>query len=163
MPQNWNKLITSLYYNQKQTTKGVKFLLQISAGSDHILLKRCYRTIIIWYAKLALIKRKFFTEWGYNNWHPANRYQTYQSHHAKGNQTRKLSLNMMTYTPEHGSVNMMSQYLKAITIIWQRLVHPKLQYDPSKQPTKWGTLREPYEKIPQNLLLSHIDRMMNGT
>ena len=68
----------------------------------------------------------------------------------------------MIYTPEHGSVNMISQYLKTITLIWQRLVQPKLQYDPSKQLTKWETLREPYEKIPQKLFLSHIDRMMNG-
>ena len=43
------------------------------------------------------------------NSHPASQYQTHQSHHANGNQTRKLSLNMMIYTPEHGSVNMTSQ------------------------------------------------------
>ena len=49
---------------------------------------------------------------------PANPYQTYQSQHVNVNQTRKLSLNMMINTPEHGSVNMMSQYLIAITIIW---------------------------------------------
>ena len=73
MPRNWNKPITSLYYNQKQITKGVKFPLQIFAGSDHILLKRWYQTINIWCAKLALIRRKFLIEWGYDNSHPANR------------------------------------------------------------------------------------------
>ena len=50
----------SLYYSQKQITKGVKFPLQIFAGSDHIILKMCYRTMNIWYAKLAAIGRKFF-------------------------------------------------------------------------------------------------------
>ena len=140
-----------------------KFPLQICGALDLIFLKKCFQTIFIWYAKLAPITRKYFFGWGYANSLPANRCQTYQSHHANGNQTRKLLLNMMIYTPEHGSVNMMSQYLKAITIIWQRLVHPKLQCNPSKQLTKWGTLREPYEKIPQKLFLSHIDRMMNGT
>ena len=59
------------------------------------------------------------------NSRPTNQYQTYQSHHANGNQTRKWSLNVMTYTPDHGSVNMMSQYLTAITIIWQHLNHQK--------------------------------------
>ena len=100
-----------------QITKGVKFPLQIFGGSEHILLKRCYRTKFIWYAKLAPIRRKFFIKCSYANSHPANPYQTYQSHHANDNQTRKLSLNMMIYTLEHGSVNMTSQYLVAITII----------------------------------------------
>ena len=93
MLQSWNKPITALYYSQKQITNGVKFPFQKFAGSDHILLKRCYPTIFIWYAKLALIRRKFFIEWGYDNSHPANRHQTYQSHHENGNRTRKLSLN----------------------------------------------------------------------
>ena len=53
---------TSLYYSQKQVTKGKKFSLQIFGGSDLILLKRCYQTIIIWCAKLARIRRKFFIE-----------------------------------------------------------------------------------------------------
>ena len=120
----------------KGNHQGVKFPLQIFAGSDHILLKRCYQTIKIWYANLALIRRKFFVERGCDNSHPANRYQIYQSQHANGNRTRKLSSNMMTYTPELGSVNVMSQYLTVITIICQHQPHPKLQYDPSRQLTK---------------------------
>ena len=59
---NLNEPITSLYYSQKQITKEAKFLLPIFGGLDHILLKRCYRTITIWYAKLAPIRRKFFIE-----------------------------------------------------------------------------------------------------
>ena len=50
----------SLILQPKQITKGVKFPLQIFAGSDHIILKRRYQTITFWYAKLALIGRKSF-------------------------------------------------------------------------------------------------------
>ena len=68
------------YYDEKADASKLKhadyiFLLQPKAdhqGSkipltdfrwiDHILLKRCYTTIIIWYAKLALKRRKFFIE-----------------------------------------------------------------------------------------------------
>ena len=97
MPQNWKKPNTSLYYRRKQIIKGVKFPLQISAGLDHISLKRCYPTKIIWYAKSALIGRKFFIERGYDNSQPANQYQTYQSHHAIGNQTRKFITHDVLY------------------------------------------------------------------
>ena len=45
-------------YSQKQITKEVNIPLQNFVGLDHILLKKYYRTIIIWYAKLAPIKRK---------------------------------------------------------------------------------------------------------
>ena len=54
------KPITSLYYSRNPITKGIKFPLQTFAGSGHILLKRCYPTIIIWYAKSALTRRKFY-------------------------------------------------------------------------------------------------------
>ena len=57
-----NKPIMSLYYSRKQTTKGVKFPLQTFAGSGHILLKRCHPTKLIWYAKSALKRRKFYIE-----------------------------------------------------------------------------------------------------
>ena len=56
------KPITSLYYSRKQITKGVKIPLQTFAGSGHLLLKRCYPTINIWYAKSALTERKFYIE-----------------------------------------------------------------------------------------------------
>ena len=163
MPRNLNKPITSRYYSQKQTSKGAKFLLQTFGGLDHILLTRCYRTMIIRYAKRTPIRRKSFIESGYANSHPVNLYQTYQSNYANGNQTPKLSLNMMIYTPQHGSVKMMSQYSMAITINWQHLVYPKLQYDQNKQLMKWGTLREPYQKIPQKQFLSQTDRMTEWT
>ena len=68
-----------------------------------------------WYAKSALTRRKSFIEWGCDNSEPANSYQTYQPHNASGNQTRKLSLHTMIYTPGRGNVNMTSRYLTAIT------------------------------------------------
>ena len=37
---------------------------------------------------------------------------------------------------DHESVNMTSQYLTAITVIWQYPVHPKLQYDRNRHLTK---------------------------
>ena len=93
------------FCSQKQITEEVNSPLQIFGGFDHILVKRYCLTIIFWYAKLAPKKRKFCTEWGCANSYPAKQNQTYQWHHANGNQTRKLSLSKMIYTPEHGSVN----------------------------------------------------------
>ena len=72
MPQNLNILFPFTFYSLKQITKEVKFPFQISGGLDHMLLKKYYRTIIIWYAKLAPIKRKFCTEWGCANSHLDN-------------------------------------------------------------------------------------------
>ena len=157
-PQNSNKPIKSLYYSRKQITKGVRFLFQTFAGSGHILLKRCYPTLIIWYAKSALTRRKFFIEWGYDNSHHANRYQTYQA-------TRPGSCHYTwwIYTPGRGNVNMTSQYLIAITIIWHPPLHPKVQYDPNRQLTKWGALRESYQKIPQEIPLSQMDYVTEET
>ena len=117
MPQNSNK-IKSTSYSQKQIAKEAKFPLQIFGGLDFILLKSFYPTIIFWYAKMAPIRRKYFIKWGCANSYPASSYRIYQSHHLNGNQTCKLSLNTMTCMPEHGSVNMRSQSLIAITIIW---------------------------------------------
>ena len=97
------------------------------------------------------------------NSHPTNQYQTYQSHHANGNQTRKRSLNMTNYTPDHGSVNMMSQYLIAITIIWQHLNHQKSLYDPNKQLMSQRAHREGDQKVPQNLFLSQAGRLTEWT
>ena len=82
MPQNWNNLTTFTSYRWNQITREVKFPLQISGGLDHILLRKYYPTIIMWYAKLAPMKRKFWTEWGCVNSNRLNPYQIYQSHHA---------------------------------------------------------------------------------
>ena len=115
-PQNAIKQITLTSYSQKRMTKEAK--LQIFGWLDIILLKRCYRTVIIWYAKLAPKRRKCFIEWGCATSHPTNPYWIYKSHHVSGKQAQKLSLNTMSCTPEHGSVNMRIQFLIGITIIW---------------------------------------------
>ena len=81
--------------------------------------------------------------------HPASQYQTHQSHHANGNQTRKSSLSMMIYTPEHGSVNTTSQYSTVIVTIWYHPIHPKSQYDRGNQLMKGGVLQERYRRTPQ--------------
>ena len=159
MLQNWNNLIMFTFWSQKRITREAKFLSQNFGGSGHIVLKKYCQTIKNWYAKLAPTKRKFCTEWGCVNSHPANQYQTHQSHHANGNQTRNLSLNKTIYTPEHGSVNMTSQYLIAIAIIWSYLIHPKSEHDPNKQSTKQGGLQEPYRRTPQRFSPTHMTSM----
>ena len=149
MLKNWNNLIVFTFCSQKRTTRETKFPSQTFGRSCHILLRKYYPTIIMWYEKLAPKKRKSCTARGNVNSHPVSQYQTHQSDHANGNQTQKLSLNMMIYTPEHGSVNMASQYLIAIAIIWSYPIHPKSQYDSNKQSTKQGVLQEPYRRTPQ--------------
>ena len=60
--QNWNNLIMFTFYSRKQITREVKLPLQIFGGLDHMSLKMYGQTILIWYAKLAPIKRNFCTE-----------------------------------------------------------------------------------------------------
>ena len=50
------------FYSQKPSTREVKFPLQIFGGSGHILLRKYYPSIIMWYAKLAPIRRKSCTK-----------------------------------------------------------------------------------------------------
>ena len=62
---NASKLKQSDYFtfcSQKQISYEIKFPLQIFDGFDHISLKKYCQTIIIWYVKMAPIKRKFCTE-----------------------------------------------------------------------------------------------------
>ena len=73
---------------------------------------------------------------------------TYQSHHANGNQTRKLSLNMTIYMLEHGSVNTTSQCLTVIVIMWCHPIHQRSRYDREK-PMQQGVLQEPHKRTPQ--------------
>ena len=72
----------------KADYQGAKFPLQIFGGLEIILLKRCYRTINIWYAIMAPKRRKYFIERNCANSHPANSFWTYQSLRVNGNQTR---------------------------------------------------------------------------
>ena len=137
------------FYSRKPTTREVKFPLQIFGGSGHTLLRKCYPTIIMWYAKLAPIKRKSCTERGYVNSHPTSQYPTHQSHHAISNQARKSSLSMMIYMPEHGSVKTTSQFSTVIATIWYHPIHPNSQYDRGEQLIKRGALQERYRQTPQ--------------
>ena len=149
---NASKLKQSDYvyiYSQTPIIREVKFPLQTFGGLAHILLRKYYAIIIMWYAKLAPTRRKSCTEWGCVNSHPVSQNPTYQSHHANGNQTRKSPLNMMIYTPEHGSVNTTSQYLTATAIIWYYPTYLKSQSDRGKQKMKWGVLQESHKKTPQ--------------
>ena len=59
---NLNNPIMFTFYSRKPTTREVKFPLQIFGGSGHTLLRKCYQTIIMWYAKLAPIQRKSCTK-----------------------------------------------------------------------------------------------------
>ena len=83
--QNLNKQNTFTSYSRKQISKELKFLLQIVGGLDFIILKRCYRTTNIWYAKLAPITSKCFIEWGCADSLPANLYRINKSLHVRGN------------------------------------------------------------------------------
>ena len=78
MPQNLNKPTTFTYYSQKQITKEAKFPIEIFGGLDLILMKMCYQTIFIWYAKLAPIGRKYFIEWSCANSDPTNPYPIHE-------------------------------------------------------------------------------------
>ena len=109
--------------------------------------------------KIGTNKAQILHQMRLRQFKPANLYQAYQPHRANGNQTGKLPLNMMIYTPEHGSVNMTSQYSIAITMIWQHLIHPKSQSDLKKPLMKWGALRELYEGITHKISLRQTDRM----
>ena len=60
------------FYSRKWIIKAIKFYLENSDGLARTLLKRCYLTTIIWYAKMAPTRRKFFIVFGCANSHPAN-------------------------------------------------------------------------------------------
>ena len=56
------KQITFTSYKQRRFTKEANFLSEIFGGLELILLKRCYRAMNIWGAKLAPVRRKYFIE-----------------------------------------------------------------------------------------------------
>ena len=59
--QNLKKQITYIPCSRKRIIKEAKFHSQNFAGWARILLRKCYQTTIIWYANLALTRRKCFT------------------------------------------------------------------------------------------------------
>ena len=68
-------------------------------------LKTCYRITNIWYAKLALTKRKCCIACECITSHPANPYLIYKSRHKSGYAVRKSDSNMMICMLECGSGN----------------------------------------------------------
>ena len=115
-PRSLNKLNTCTYCNQKQITKGATPPLQIFSGLDHILLRSYYRTIS--YAKLAPLRRKILHRMRLDQFTPRQPIPDIPVTLCEWQSDPGLLINMMIYTPVHGSVNMTSQYLIAITIIW---------------------------------------------
>ena len=77
--QNLKKQITYISCSRKRIIKEAKFHSQNFAGWARILLRKCYQTTIIWYAKLALTRRKCFTECECVSSHPANHQPIYES------------------------------------------------------------------------------------
>ena len=58
--QNLKMQIMYTSYSRKRITKAAKSLIQNFVGLARILSKKCYQTIIIWYAKMAPTRRKCF-------------------------------------------------------------------------------------------------------
>ena len=79
-------------YSRKLIIKGVKFHIQKFCGLARTLLKMCYRTTNIWYAKLAPTRRKCFIGCEFVNSHPTNHQLTYQSSCKYINPTRRWFL-----------------------------------------------------------------------
>ena len=125
--QHSKKKIMYTSYSRKRIIKGVKLLLQNFGGLALTLLKKCYLTTFICYAKLAPTRRKCFIVCQCVNSHPANPQLIYESRHKNENLIRKWAPNTMICMPERGSVNTKSQFLTT-RILMQRLeIHPKFQ------------------------------------
>ena len=82
------KQIMYTFYKRKRIIKGVRLHLQNFGGLTRTLLKSCYRTTIIWYAKLSPTKRKCFSVCEWANSQPANPHPTDESRHKNINPIR---------------------------------------------------------------------------
>ena len=88
MLQSSKKQINYASYNQKRINKGVKLHLQNFSGLALTLLKRCYLTTTIWYAKSALTRRKGFILCECASSHHANPQLTHELRHKNINLIR---------------------------------------------------------------------------
>ena len=77
--QNSKKEILCMPYSQNQIIKRVKFCLRNLGGLAPILLRGCYLTTTIWYAKIAPMKHNSFIVCECLSIHPAN---TQHTNHA---------------------------------------------------------------------------------
>ena len=87
--QSSEKHIMYTSHSPKRITTGEKLPLQNFSGLGRILLKRCYRTTIMWYAKLAPTRRKCFIVCECGSLQPTNPQLTYESRHKNIDLIRK--------------------------------------------------------------------------
>ena len=135
-------------WSQKRIIKGVKFHLQNFDGLALTLLKSCYLTAIIWYARLAPTRRKCFIVCECVSSHPANPQMIDESRHKNGNLIRKWACNTMIFIPEHGSVNTNNQFLTPRRMQCQPIL-PKYQYSLMSLLQKCGTHQKSHKVFPR--------------
>ena len=148
--QSSKKQIMSTSYNGKRILTGVKFHSQSFGGLARTLLKRCYRTTIFWYAKLAATRLKCFIVCDCVSSYPAKPQLTYGSCYTNKNQIWMWASNTIC-VPERGSMTMNSQFLTPRTVMRRHPMHTKFQCSLIFQLRKWGTHQEPHMSVSQKL------------
>ena len=121
------------------------------------ILRRCYRTTIIWYAKLAPTRCNCFIVCECVSSHPANPQLTYESRHKKINPIRMWPSNTMICMQERGNMTMNSQFLTPRTKIQRHPIRTKFQYSLTCQLRNWGTHQEPHTSVPQKFSLKRTN------
>ena len=144
--QSSKKHIMYKSYSQKRIIKRAK---QNFGGLARTLLKRCYRTTIIWYAKLAPTRCKCFVVWECVSAHPANHQLTYESSHKNINPIWMWALNTIICMPEPGSMIMNSQFLKLKIITQRHPIPKKFKSRLIYQLRKGRTHQEPHTSVPR--------------
>ena len=150
--QNLKKQITYISCSRKRIIREAKFHSQNFAGWARILLRKRYRTTIIWYEKLALTRRKCFTECECVSSHPANHQPIYASTRTNTNLIPKSALITTICMRGRGNIIMNSQFSTLKTIIRCRPTNQKFQYSLTCQREKSGTHKEPHTSVPQKFL-----------
>ena len=119
--------IMSMCYNLKHIIKLVQFFSQTPVGMGPISLKKLYQTTITWYARVEQIKRRSFVACDYDSSHLENLYPNYKTCHKDGNQILKLSLNIMTCTPDQGILMLKNLFLTTTHANLAHVNHTKVQ------------------------------------
>ena len=113
--------------SRKQISRGEKCFLRMSGWLGRILLKRCYQTIVIWYAKLAPPSRKSVIACDCVSLPPDNQYPICKSRLENGNLIGNWSLNTMIRMLKHGKVVMKVHILTQTIIKRRTLIHLNLK------------------------------------
>ena len=150
---NSKKQIMYTFYSRKQVIKAVKFHLQNFVGLARTLLKKYYQRTKIWYAKLALTRRRCFIAWERVNSHPTNHQLTFKSSHRNTKPIPKWVLVTNICMQERGSMIMNSHFLRSRTIMRHHPFHKKVRYSLIFQRRNWGTHQESHTSVPQKLPL----------